>query len=63
MPMWKMYAADDGVMIKSNLSSLEGSLGINAEDTPMYFRKNTVLIHLMVMKFSLKQGMLNIETI
>lgn len=31
MPMWKMYAADDGVMIKSDLSSLEGSLGINAE--------------------------------
>ena len=31
MPMWKMYAADDGVMIKSDLSSLETSLGINAE--------------------------------
>ena len=31
MPMWKMYAADDGVMIKSDLSSLETSLGINTE--------------------------------
>ncbi len=31
MPMWKMYAADSGVMIKSDLSSLAGSLGINAE--------------------------------
>lgn len=31
MPMWKMYAADDGVMIKSDLSSLESSLGIDAE--------------------------------
>ena len=31
MPMWKMYAADDGVMIKSDLSALETSLGINAE--------------------------------
>ena len=30
MPMWKMYA-ERGVMIKSDLSSLEGSLGINAE--------------------------------
>lgn len=31
MPMWKMYAADDGIMIKSDLSSLESSLGIDAE--------------------------------
>ena len=30
MPMWKMYA-ERGVMIKSDLSSLESSLGIDAE--------------------------------
>lgn len=30
MPMWKMYA-EKGIMIKSDLSSLKNSLGINAE--------------------------------
>lgn len=30
MPMWKMYA-EKGIMIKSDLSSLESSLGINAK--------------------------------
>ena len=31
MPMWKMYA-ERGIMIKSDLSSLIGSLGINAKE-------------------------------
>ena len=31
MPMWKMYA-ESGIMIKSDLSSLKSSLGIDAED-------------------------------
>lgn len=31
MPMWKMYAKEKGIMIKSDLSSLKSSLGISAE--------------------------------